>query len=100
MRRTPRSDHQYKHVLEKELELAAFDNRAQPCKWTVPSDVRRLRTVDKLNDDEQATEGTNSLAQQAVLAMAQADLARNAALQASLTQMEQARTEASRQCAI
>ena len=56
--------------------------------------------MDKLNERmNSATEGTNSLAQQAVsLQLAQADLAAaDAALQASQTQMEQARTEASRQ---
>ncbi len=91
-------------LLEKELELAALLDNPRPNRAKVDGaqgDVRRLSAqLDKLNDRmNSATEGTNSLAQQAVsLQLAQADLAAaDAALQASLTQMEQARTEASRQ---
>ena len=91
-------------LLEKELELAALLDNPRPNRAKVDGaqgDVRRLGAqLDRLNQRmNSATEGTNSLAQQAVsLQLAQADLAAaDAALQASLTQMEQARTEASRQ---
>ncbi len=91
-------------LIEKELELAALLDNARPNQAKVDGvqgDVRRLRfQLDRLNERmNSTTEGTNSLAQQAVsLQLAQADLAAaDMALQASQTQMEQARTEATRQ---
>lgn len=91
-------------LLEKELELAALLDNARPNRAKVDGvqgDVRRISVqLDKLNERmNDATEGSNSLAQQAVsLQLAQADLAAaDMALQSSRTQMEQARTEANRQ---
>ncbi len=91
-------------LLEKELELAALLDNPRPNRAKVDGvqgDVRRIGVqLDRLNERmSNATEGTNSLAQQAVaLQLAQADLAAaDMALQSSQTQMEQARTEAQRQ---
>ncbi|WP_439149113.1 capsule biosynthesis protein [Sulfitobacter sp.] len=91
-------------LLEKELELAALLDNPRPNRAKVDGvqgDVRRISAqLDRLNERmNNATEGTNSLAQQAVsLQLAQADLAAaDMSLQASQTQMEQARTEAQRQ---
>jgi capsular polysaccharide transport system permease protein len=91
-------------LLEKELELAALLDNTRPNQAKVDGvrgDVGRIQfQLDRLNERmNNATEGTNSLAQQAVsLQLAQADLAAaDMALQASQTQMEQARTEATRQ---
>jgi capsular polysaccharide transport system permease protein len=91
-------------LLEKELELAALLDNPRPNRAKVDGvqgDVRRISAqLEKLNERmNNATEGTNSLAQQAVsLQLAQADLgAADMALQSSQTQMEQARTEAQRQ---
>jgi capsular polysaccharide transport system permease protein len=91
-------------LLEKELELAALLDNPRPNRAKVDGvqgDVRRIGVqLDRLNERmNSATEGTNSLAQQAVsLQLAQADLAAaDMALQSSQTQMEQARTEAQRQ---
>lgn len=91
-------------MIEKELELAALLDNARPNRAKVEGvqgDVRRLEaTLVQLNDRmTNATEGTNSLAKQAVnLQLAQADLM-NADTNAQLAQtsLEQARTEASRQ---
>ncbi|WP_245764202.1 capsule biosynthesis protein [Sulfitobacter marinus] len=91
-------------LLEKELELAALMDNPRPNRAKVDGvegDVRRIGVqLERLNERmNNATEGTNSLAQQAVsLQLAQADLAAaDMALQSSQTQMEQARTEAQRQ---
>lgn len=91
-------------LLEKELELAALLDNPRPNRAKVDGvqgDVRRIGAqLDRLNERmNNATEGNNSLAQQAVsLQLAQADLAAaDMALQSSQTQMEQARTEAQRQ---
>jgi len=91
-------------LLEKELELAALLDNPRPNRAKVDGvqgDVRRIGSqLDRLNERmNNATEGTNSLAKQAVsLQLAQADLAAaDMALQASQTQMEQSRTEAQRQ---
>lgn len=91
-------------LLEKELELAALLDNTRPNRAKVDGaqgDVRRIvEQLVRLNQRmNSATEGTNSLAQQAVnLQLAQADLAAaDTALQAAQTQMEQARTEAYRQ---
>ena len=91
-------------LLEKELELAALLDNTRPNRAKVDGaqgDVRRIEEqLVRLNQRmNTATEGTNSLAQQAVnLQLAQADLAAaDTALQAAQTQMEQARTEANRQ---
>lgn len=91
-------------LIEKELELAALLDNARPNRAKVEGvqgDVRRLETLlaqlnSRMND---ATEGQNSLAQQAVtLQLAQADLVNaDANLQLAQTGLEQARTEASRQ---
>jgi capsular polysaccharide transport system permease protein len=91
-------------LLEKELELAALLDNARPNRAKVEGvqgDVRRIgATLDQLNARmSTATEGTNSLAQQAVnLQLAQADLM-NADTNAQLAQtgLDQARTEATRQ---
>jgi capsular polysaccharide transport system permease protein len=91
-------------MIEKELELAALLDNARPNSAKVEGvqgDVRRLQaTLAQLNDRmTNATEGSNSLARQAVtLQLAQADLM-NADTNAQLAQtgLEQARTEASRQ---
>ena len=91
-------------LIEKQLELAALLDNARPNRAKVEGaqgDVRRLETaLTQLNDRmNNATEGTNSLAQQAVtLQLAQADLV-NADTNAQLAQtsLEQARTEAGRQ---
>ncbi len=91
-------------LIEKQLELAALLDNARPNRAKVEGaqgDVRRLETaLAQLNDRmNNATEGSNSLAQQAVtLQLAQADLV-NADTNAQLAQtgLEQARTEASRQ---
>ncbi|MFT7134914.1 capsule biosynthesis protein [Sulfitobacter sp.] len=91
-------------LLEKELELAALMDNPRPNRAKVDGvqgDVRRIGVqLERLNERmNNATEGTNSLAQQAVsLQLAHADLAAaDVALQSSQTQMEQARTEAQRQ---
>ncbi|AXI47721.1 capsule biosynthesis protein [Sulfitobacter sp. SK012] len=91
-------------VIEKELELAALLDNSRPNQAKVEgaqADVRRIRAqLVKLNARMiNATEGENSLAQQAVnLQLAQADLASaDANLQLSLTGLEAARTEANRQ---
>ena len=91
-------------LIEKELELAALLDNARPNRAKVEGaqgDVRRItdqlaRLNARMNN---ATVGENSLAKQAVtLQLAQADLASaDMALQAAQTQMDQARTEASRQ---
>ncbi len=90
--------------IEKELELAALLDNARPNRAKVDGaqgDVRRINDqLDKLKARmNTATEGENSLAQQAVtLQLAQADLgAADMNLQAAQTQMDRARTEASRQ---
>ncbi|MEX3314723.1 capsule biosynthesis protein [Sulfitobacter sp. PS-8MA] len=91
-------------LIEKELELAALLDNQRPNKAKVDGargDVRRLREqLTKLRERmTSATEGENSLAQQAVAAqLAQADLAAaDMVLQNAQTAMEQARTEAGRQ---
>ncbi len=91
-------------LIEKELELAALLDNARPNRAKVEGaqgDIRRLGVqLTKLNDRmNSATEGTNSLAQQAVtLQLAQADLASaDATLQLALSGMEAARTEVNRQ---
>lgn len=91
-------------LIEKELELAALLDNPRPNRAKVDGaqgDVRRIQAqLDKLNNRmNSATEGENSLAQQAVnLQLAQADLAAaDVNLQAAQTQMDQARTEAGRQ---
>ncbi len=91
-------------LIEKQLELAALLDNARPNRAKVDGaqgDVRRLQAqLDQLNDRmSSATEGTNSLAQQAVtLQLAQADLVNaDTNLQLAQTGMEQARVEAGRQ---
>ena len=91
-------------MLDKELELAALLDNARPNRAKVDgvrAEIGRLKDqLARLNQRmSSATEGENSLAQQAVaLQLAQADLASaDAALQAAQTQMDQARTEATRQ---
>lgn len=91
-------------LIEKQLELAALLDNARPNRAKVEGaqgDVRRLEgALAQLNDRmNNATEGNNSLAQQAVsLQLAQADLANaDGNLQLAQTGLEQARTEASRQ---
>lgn len=91
-------------LIEKELELSALLDNARPNRAKVDGaqgDVRRLNAqLDKLREKmTSATEGDNSLAQQAVtMQLAQADLgAADMVLQSAQTAMEQARTEASRQ---
>ncbi len=91
-------------LIEKELELAALMDNARPNRAKVDGargDVRRLNEqLDKLKEKmNTATEGENSLAQQAVtMQLAQADLAAaDMVLQSAQTAMDQARTEASRQ---
>ena len=91
-------------LIEKELELAALLDNQRPNQAKVDGargDVRRLREqLAKLRERmTTATEGENSLAQQAVAAqLAQADLAAaDMVLQSAQTAMEQARTEAGRQ---
>ncbi|NUH67221.1 capsule biosynthesis protein [Sulfitobacter sp. S0837] len=91
-------------LIEKELELAALLDNQRPNKAKVDGargDVRRLREqLTKLRERmTTATEGENSLAQQAVAAqLAQADLAAaDMVLQSAQTALEQARTEAGRQ---
>ncbi len=91
-------------LIEKQLELAALLDNARPNRAKVEGaqgDVRRLEgALAQLNDRmNNATEGNNSLAQQAVsLQLAQADLANaDANLQLAQTGLEQARTEAGRQ---
>jgi len=91
-------------MIEKELELAALLDKERPNRAKVKGaqgDIRRLGDqLVKLNDRmSSATEGTDSLAQQAVtLQLAQADLASaDANLQLALSGMESARTEANRQ---
>lgn len=91
-------------LIEKQLELAALLDNARPNRAKVEGaqgDVRRLEgALAQLNNRmNNATEGNNSLAQQAVsLQLAQADLV-NADTNQQLAQtgLEQARTEASRQ---
>lgn len=91
-------------LIEKQLELAALLDNARPNRAKVEGaqgDVRRLEdALAQLNDRmNNATEGTNSLAQQAVsLQLAQADLVNaDTNLQLAQTGLEQARTEAGRQ---
>ena len=91
-------------MLEKELELAALLDNARPNRAKVEGaqgDIRRLETIlTQLNNRmNNATEGQNSLAKQAVnLQLAQADLANaDGNLQLAQTGLEQARTEATRQ---
>ncbi|WP_299561546.1 capsule biosynthesis protein [uncultured Sulfitobacter sp.] len=91
-------------LIEKQLELAALLDNARPNRAKVEGaqgDVRRLQNqLDQLNGRmSSATEGTNSLAKQAVtLQLAQADLVNaDANLQLAQTGMEQARVEAGRQ---
>ncbi|KIN67110.1 Capsule polysaccharide export protein-like protein [Sulfitobacter donghicola DSW-25 = KCTC 12864 = JCM 14565] len=91
-------------LIEKQLELAALLDNARPNRAKVEGaqgDVRRLEAaLAQLNDRmNNATEGNNSLAQQAVsLQLAQADLVNaDTNLQLAQTGLEQARTEASRQ---
>ena len=91
-------------LIEKQLELAALLDNARPNRAKVEGaqgDVRRLEgALAQLNDRmNNATEGTNSLAKQAVsLQLAQADLVNaDTNLQLAQTGLEQARTEASRQ---
>ncbi|SDG41626.1 capsule biosynthesis protein [Sulfitobacter delicatus] len=91
-------------LIEKELELAALLDNQRPNKAKVDGargDVRRLREqLAKLRERmTSASEGENSLAQQAVAAqLAQADLAAaDMVLQSAQTGMEQARAEAGRQ---
>ncbi len=91
-------------LIEKQLELAALLDNARPNSAKVEGaqgDLRRLEgALAQLNDRmNNATEGTNSLAQQAVsLQLAQADLANaDTNLQLAQTGLEQARTEAGRQ---
>ncbi|MFG6592587.1 capsule biosynthesis protein [Sulfitobacter sp. 1A12157] len=91
-------------LIEKELELAALLDNQRPNQAKVDGargDVRRLREqLTKLRERmTAASEGENSLAQQAVAAqLAQADLASaDMVLQSAQTAMEQARTEAGRQ---
>ena len=91
-------------LIEKQLELAALLDNARPNRAKVEGaqgDVRRLEgALTQLNDRmNNATEGTNSLAQQAVsLQLAQADLVNaDTNLQLAQTGLEQARTEATRQ---
>jgi capsular polysaccharide transport system permease protein len=91
-------------LIEKELELAALLDNTRPNRAKVEGaqgDVRRLEgALAQLNDRmNNATEGNNSLAQQAVsLQLAHADLMNaDTNLQLAQTGLEQARTEASRQ---
>ncbi len=91
-------------LIEKQLELAALLDNARPNRAKVEGaqgDVRRIQAqLDQLNDKlNNATEGHNSLAQQAVtLQLAQADLVNaDANLQLAQTGLEAARTEAGRQ---
>ncbi len=91
-------------LIEKELELAALLDNARPNRARldgVQGDVRRLEDqLGKLREKmSSATEGDNSLAQQAVtMQLAQADLAAaDMVLQSAQTAMDQARTEAGRQ---
>ena len=91
-------------LIEKQLELAALLDNARPNRAKVEGaqgDVRRLEgALAQLNNRmNNATEGTNSLAQQAVsLQLAQADLVNaDTNLQLAQTGLEQARTEATRQ---
>jgi capsular polysaccharide transport system permease protein len=91
-------------LLEKQLELSALLDNSRPNRAKVEGaqgDVRRLEgLLVQLNDRmNNATEGQNSLAQQAVtLQLAQADLVNaDANLQLAQTGLEQARTEAGRQ---
>jgi len=91
-------------LIEKQLELAALLDNARPNRAKVEGaqgDVRRLQAaLDQLNGRmNNATEGSNSLAQQAVsLQLAQADLvSADTNLQLAQTGLEQARTEAGRQ---
>ena len=91
-------------LIEKQLELAALLDNARPNRAKVEGaqgDVRRLEgALAQLNDRmNNATEGTNLLARQAVsLQLAQADLVNaDTNLQLAQTGLEQARTEATRQ---
>ncbi len=91
-------------MIEKQLELAALLDNTRPNRAKVEGaqgDVRRLEgALAQLNDRmSNATEGNNSLAQQAVsMQLAQADLMNaDANLQLAQTGLEQARTEATRQ---
>ncbi|MEP3674268.1 capsule biosynthesis protein [Sulfitobacter sp.] len=91
-------------LIEKQLELAALLDNARPNRAKVEGtqgDVRRLEgALEQLNNRmNNATEGSNSLAKQAVsLQLAQADLVNaDTNLQLAQTGLEQARTEASRQ---
>ena len=91
-------------LIEKELELAALLDNPRPNRAKVDGtrgDVRRMNEqLDKLKERmSSATEGDNSLAQQAVnMQLAMADLAAaDMVLQSAQTAMDQARTEANRQ---
>ncbi|MEP1765753.1 MAG: capsule biosynthesis protein [Sulfitobacter sp.] len=91
-------------LIEKQLELAALLDNSRPNRAKVEGaqgDVRRLEgALAQLNDRmNNATEGQNSLAKQAVtLQLAQADLVNaDTNLQLAQTGLEQARTEANRQ---
>jgi len=91
-------------LIEKQLELAALLDNARPNSAKVDGvqgDVRRIEgALTQLNDKmNNATEGHNSLAKQAVtLQLAQADLMNaDANLQLAQTGLEQARTNAGRQ---
>ena len=91
-------------LIEKQLELAALMDNARPNSAKVDGaqgDVRRLQNaLAQLNDRmNNATEGHNSLAKQAVtLQLAQADLVNaDTNLQLAQTGLEQARTNAGRQ---
>jgi len=91
-------------LIEKQLELAALLDNSRPNAAKVDGtqgDVRRLEAaLAQLNDRmNNATDGNNSLAQQAVsLQLAQADLVNSDAnLQMAQTGLEQARQQATRQ---
>ncbi|MDG1376184.1 MAG: capsule biosynthesis protein [Yoonia sp.] len=91
-------------LIEKQLELAALLDNARPNAAKVDGvqgDVRRIEgALKQLNDKmNNATEGHNSLAKQAVtLQLTQADLVNaDTNLQLAQTGLDQARTNASRQ---
>lgn len=91
-------------LIEKQLELAALLDNARPNAAKVDGvqgDVRRIEgALKQLNDKmNNATEGHNSLAKQAVtLQLAQADLVNaDTNLQLAQTGLDQARTNAGRQ---
>lgn len=91
-------------LIEKQLELAALMDNTRPNRAKVDGtqgDIRRLQAqLDQLNNKlNNATEGDNSLARQAVtLQLAQADLVNaDTNLQLAQTGLEAARTEAGKQ---